>query len=95
MDLFFKLLVEFIGTFVFLSVIITYGEGIPIGLTLAALIYWGGKISGGNFNPAVSIMMFLNKKMDIVTTSLYILVQIIAIFCALSYYKFAIKKIKK
>ena len=37
-------LVEFIGTFIFLSVILTSGEAIPIGVALAAVILFGGKI---------------------------------------------------
>lgn len=58
-------LVEFIGTFVFLSVILTcvkasdVGPGmtpLAIGLALAVVIYFGGGISDGHFNPAVSIM---------------------------------------
>ena len=56
-----KLFVEFIGTFIFLSVILTTGDPFAIGLALAVVIYFGGKVSGGHFNPAVSVMMFLNK----------------------------------
>ena len=35
-------------------VIISTGQAIPIGLTLAAMLYLGLKISDGAFNPAVS-----------------------------------------
>ena len=44
---------QFIGTFIFLSVILITGQAIPIGLILAGMVYWGGAISGGAFNPAV------------------------------------------
>ena len=54
-----KFLVEFIGTFLFLSVILNTGKAIPIGLALAASIYFGGAVSGGHFNPAVTLMMTL------------------------------------
>jgi len=57
--------VEFIGTFIFLSVILnTAGKdnaAFAIGLALTAVIFFGGAVSGGHFNPAVSVMMLLNK----------------------------------
>ncbi len=82
-----SLFVELIGTFIFLSVILITGEAIPIGLTLAAMIYWGGKISGGAFNPAVSIALYLNKKLNGVQTMGYILAQIIGAFLAFYFFK--------
>lgn len=51
---------ELIGTFVFLSVILGTGQPIAIAVSLAAVIFFGGNISGGHFNPAVSTM-FLAK----------------------------------
>ena len=57
-----KYIVEFIGTFIFLSVILNTGEAIPIGIALAAVIFFGGKISGGHFNPAVSVAMTMAGK---------------------------------
>ena len=72
------LFVEFVGTFIFLSVIAGIGKAIPIGLALIAVIYFGGKYSGGAFNPAVSFMMFADKKIDLVTFVLYCIVQILA-----------------
>jgi aquaporin Z len=68
-------LIEFIGTFFLLFVIFFTGNPIAIGLTLAAMIAIGGKISGGHFNPAVSFMMFCNNKIDLTKLILYITVQ--------------------
>ena len=73
-----KLLTEFVGTFIFLSVIIATGEAIPIALTLAAMILFGGKISGGHFNPAVSTMFLVKGDIDMVTYMAYIMVQVLA-----------------
>ena len=73
-----SLVTEFIGTFIFLSVILGTGEALPIAIALAAVIFFGGKYSGGNFNPAVSFMMFLNNKLDLQTMIAYMLVQLIA-----------------
>ena len=80
-----KLLVEFFGTVIFLGVILTTGEAIPIGLALATSIYFGGKISGGHFNPAVTLMMLANKKIKNVEALGYIIVQILGGLCALSF----------
>ena len=51
------LLIECIGTFLFLSTILAYAGKNPhaaavIGVALAATVYWGG----GHYNPAVTAM---------------------------------------
>ena len=82
-----KYLVELIGTFIFLSVILITGEAIPIGLTLAAMIYWGGKISGGAFNPAVTLALYLNKKLNTVQLIGYMIAQFIGAVLAFYFFK--------
>lgn len=82
-----KLFTELIGTFVFLSVIIKTGDAIAIGITLAAVIFMGGAISGGHFNPAVSVMMFLNNKINLVQLVSYVAIQCIGGALALVYHK--------
>jgi len=82
-----KYFVELIGTFIFLSVILITGEAIPIGLTLAAMIYWGGKISGGAFNPAVTLALYLNKKLDNVQLLGYMIAQFIGAVMAFYFFK--------
>lgn len=58
-------IVEFIGTFLFLSTILTYAgknahaAGI-IGVALAATVYWGN----GHYNPAVTLMYVLGGDSD-------------------------------
>jgi len=54
-----KYLVEFLGTFFVLFIVIYTGNFLAIGGALALTIYLGG----GNFNPAVSIMMAVAKKL--------------------------------
>jgi aquaporin Z len=82
-----KLLVEFIGTFLFFSVILKWGEALPIAVALAAAIYFGGHISGGNFNPGVSLMMFLTDKLSQAEFLQYVLVQGLAAFSAVYFAK--------
>ncbi len=63
-----KYTVEFIGTFLFvvsiIGIIDNGSDLVPlyIGLTLMALVYMGGAISGGHYNPAVTFAVFLDKK---------------------------------
>lgn len=82
-----KLLVEFVGTFFFLYVIIATGNFLAIGAALALAVFLGGKISGGNFNPAVTIMMVMANKQNADTLFPYILAQILGGLCALQLYK--------
>jgi aquaporin Z len=82
-----KNLVEFIGTFVFFSVILQHGQALPIAIALAAVIYFGGAISGGNFNPGVSLMMFLNGTLGSGELIQYVISQCLAAFAAYYFYK--------
>lgn len=83
----FNLLTEFVGTFIFLSVILTTGQAIPIGLALAVAIYFGGSISGGHFNPAVSTMMLVKGTISIETWIGYVIAQVLGGLVALMWYK--------
>jgi aquaporin Z len=82
-----KYLVEFIGTFFFLAVILFTGHPLAIGGALAVAIYLGGKISGGNFNPAVTIMMAVGNKMPMQNALPYIIAQIAGGLVALQMYR--------
>ena len=52
-----KYLVEFVGTLFFLYVILATNNAVAMGAALAIAVMLGGPISGGNYNPAVTIMM--------------------------------------
>ena len=84
-----KLLTELVGTFIFLGVILATGEAIPIGIALAAVILFGGKISGGHFNPAVTIMMLANNQVSPVEALSYIVSQVIGGLAALRFMQLA------
>lgn len=72
------LITEFIGTFVFIGVIIaTGGQAFAVGLALAAVILFGSKISGGHFNPAVSTVMYVSGKLKLDKYIGYIIAQVI------------------
>lgn len=82
-----KLLVEFLGTVFFLYVILAVGNPLAIGLALALAIMIGGKISGGHFNPAVTVMMVAGKKIRMNDAAPYILAQVAGGMVALELFR--------
>lgn len=80
-------IVEFLGTLFFLYVILATGNALAIGAALAIAILVGGPISGGNFNPAVSIMMVSAGKLPKAELIPYILAQVSGGLAALEIYK--------
>jgi len=90
----FDLIVEFIGTFVFLSVILAVGQPIPIVVALLAAIYFGGHISGGHFNPAISTMFLVKGSISVEKYFGYILAQILGGLVALMFYNMSSKTVK-
>jgi aquaporin Z len=59
-----KYVVELVGTFLLALAISLSANPIAIGLMLMALIYAGGHVSGGHYNPAVSLGAFLRGKLS-------------------------------
>jgi aquaporin Z len=67
-----RYLVEFIGTFFLVftvgSTLIAPGAGIlapvAIGASLMVMVFAGGHVSGGHFNPAVTLAVWLRGKCD-------------------------------
>ena len=80
-----KLVVEFIGTFFLVftvgMTVIDPGAGafapIAIGTVLAVMIFAGGHISGGHYNPAVTLGVWLRGKLSLREASGYWIVQIL------------------
>ena len=71
-----KYVAEFLGTLFFLYVILATGNWLAIGAALAIAVFLGGPISGGNFNPAVTIMMVTAGKQPKSDLLPYILAQV-------------------
>ena len=82
-----KLLAEFLGTMFFLYVILATGDAVAIGLALMIVIFILGKVSGGNFNPAVSVMMAMAGKLSMKDLAPYVVAQILGGLAALELYK--------
>jgi aquaporin Z len=93
-----KLIVEIIGTFFFLSVILNFGNDanigpISIGLGLLVAIYFGANISGAHYNPAVTFAMILENKIAFSLGLMYIIAQLTGAFAAVKFNNLFIKKI--
>lgn len=82
---------EFIGTFmlVFLgtgAVVIAKADtltiGLAFGLTITVMAYAFGGVSGGHFNPAVSIAMMINKRLEAKDGVFYIVAQFLGAIVA-------------
>ena len=82
-----KLLAEFLGTMFFLYFILATGDAVAIGLALMIVIFILGKVSGGNFNPAVSVMMAMAGKLSMKDLAPYVVAQILGGLAALELYK--------
>jgi glycerol uptake facilitator-like aquaporin len=75
--------VEFLGTFLFLSVFISTGQPIFIALALFLMMLLGQNISGAHFNPAISTMFWLKGALTNATFGGYIAAQLLGALGAL------------
>jgi aquaporin Z len=82
-----NLIVEFLGTAFLVFIILALGEPMAIGLALTIAILVGGHISGGHFNPAVSVAMALGGKMSMKHLAPYVLAQIFGGLAALELFR--------
>jgi aquaporin Z len=68
-------LVEFLGTSLLIGAVSFTGVPVLIIAALAVAIGFGGKISGGHFNPAITLWALLNGKIGKEKALFYILAQ--------------------
>ena len=66
-----KYTIEFIGTFFLLLTVALTGNPLAIGGILAAMVYMGGYISGGHYNPAVTLAVKIRGAIDTKTMYRY------------------------
>ncbi len=82
-----KYAVEGIGTFFLVLTIAFSANPLAIGVMLAAMIYMGGYISGAHYNPAVTLAVFLQKKIEGQVAFFYVLAQLSGAIAASIIYK--------
>jgi len=91
-----KYIVEFIGTFIFVLTIgcavISRGTGIipplAIGSALMVMVYAGGYISGGHYNPAVTLGVWIRGRCDTKDVAPYMISQIVGALLAAAVVKY-------
>jgi len=80
-----KYLAEFLGTAILVVVACgtwvytgnVVATALAFGLVVVAMAYSIGSISGAHINPAVSLAVFINRKMNVKDFSLYVIAQVI------------------
>jgi aquaporin Z len=83
----YQYLIEFLGTVFFVYVILATGNPLAIGAALSLSILLASSISGGYFNPAVTITMASAGKLPIPDVIPYVLAQTFGGLVALEIYK--------
>lgn len=80
-----KYIVEFIGTFFLVLTVVCAVNGsagimapVAIGAVLMVMIFAGGHISGGHFNPAVTLAVFMRGKCSAADVPGYMIAQVLA-----------------
>lgn len=86
-------IVEFIGTFIFLTAVLMSSTYNPVAfrpiicvIALLAMIYFGMSVSGGHYNPAISTMMLVKGDITIERFAGYIVAQILGGLAALLWF---------
>lgn len=82
-----KYLIEFIGTFFLVLTVGLTGNPLAIGAVLATMVYMGGYISGGHYNPAVTLAVWMQRKVTASQAGLYMLVQLVGALAAAGVYQ--------
>ncbi len=91
-----KYITEFVGTFFLVLTVGCTGIGAPagviaplaIGAALMVMVYAGGHISGGHYNPAVTLAILIRGRVQIVDVVPYIIAQLLAALAAAAAVKF-------
>lgn len=94
------LVAEFLGTAALTLLILSVQRstiGVPFfvaiaaGLTVTLMVFTAGRVSGGYFNPALVIGMWTARKINTVTSVVYIVAQMLGAWAAYGLYTFYVK----
>jgi len=84
-----QLIMEAVGTFFLAStVLLLSGNPLAIGLMFMAMIYIGGHISGGYYNPALSFAAFMTGTLDVMKWVRYMIAQLVGAVAAAGLFYF-------
>jgi aquaporin Z len=88
-----KYLVEFLGTLFIVYVIFATGNYLAIGAAITVALMLGGAISGGAFNPAISLVFYASGKISKGDIIPYILAEVLGAMAGFTIYKKYVNKI--
>ena len=72
-----KYIIEFIGTFFLVAAIGLTGNPLAIGAMLMVMVYMGGSISGAQYNPAITLALWIRGKMTAAESMIYMVMQLL------------------
>jgi glycerol uptake facilitator-like aquaporin len=72
-----RLGVELLGTMLLSFVVVATGQYLAIGVALAAAVWAGGAMSGGAFNPAITVVLYLGSQLSSGDVAFYIVAQVL------------------
>lgn len=78
---------EFVGTSILLYAVSKYGTPLAVGLALALSAYFFGHLSGGHYNPAVSMMKYIQGSVSQMMMMKYVAVQLLAAYVMVKFIK--------
>jgi aquaporin Z len=87
-----KYLVEFLGSMLLVFVIFATDNYLAIGIVTGLIVFLGGPISGGAFNPAVVFGLYNAGKIPVSDVLPYIIVEILGGLAGYEAYKRIINK---
>ncbi|NQY66565.1 MAG: aquaporin [Flavobacteriales bacterium] len=87
-----KYWIELICSFFLVLVIGMTGDPMAIGITLVALVYMGGPISAAHFNPAITLVFLMRKKINIKEALWYIGAEVTGALLAAAFYYLVFEK---
>jgi aquaporin Z len=87
-----KYLVEFLGTLFIAFVVFATGNYLAIGAALAVAVMLGGVISGGAFNPAVTIALMYSGKLPRSDLIPYIVAQVAGALVGFELFKMVVNR---
>ncbi len=88
-----KYFIEFLGTMLLMFVVLTTQNWAAIAAVLAIIVFLGGPISGGAFNPAVAISLYAAGKLTKSDVVPYVIVEILGALAAFYAYKKFVQKL--
>ena len=87
-----KYLVEFLGTLFLAFIVFATGNYLAIGAALAVAVMLGGAISGGAFNPAVTIALMYSGKLPRSDLIPYIVAQVAGALVGFELFKMVVNR---